>query len=110
LDGLLGPQDDLPSIACVQARDFDALCQDVASIIFRPAVHTPSVTTTALRAALSNPHHTGPHLFVAHLSADLNIGHDHILRLIDFESVTPMIDLRSQKLSSQSLFLSFRKA
>jgi len=69
------------------------------------------------RAALSNPHHAGVYLFVAYLSADLNIGHDHILRLIGFESAFPMkvmlaaagfpehaalqtmIDLRSQKLS-----------
>ena len=43
------------------------------------------------RASLSNPHHAGIHLFVAHLSADLNIGHDHILRLIDFESAFPMM-------------------
>lgn len=75
------------------------------------------------RAALSNPRHAGIHLFVAHLSADLNIGHDHILRLIDFESAFPMmvmlaaagfpehaalqtmIDLRSQKLSAREAAL-----
>jgi hypothetical protein len=43
------------------------------------------------RAALSNPHYAGIHLFVGHLSADLIIGHDHILRLIDFESAFPMM-------------------
>jgi hypothetical protein len=251
LDGLLGPQDDLLSIACADARDVDALCQDVASIIFPSAVHTPSEATIgavsvkllqivrdiearlhgatpestcgpllaqsgflrktdivdfalarvaeenvmarlgggfsqlavalldhadrnvieaaqALLAAdslqvrsqgrsyltlppeilhkmcwrivaalellsgsrsdkiinnaraliasydeaqtasasarkivhflsdedrtpLSNPHYAGIHLFVAHLSAELNIGHDHILRLIDFESAFPMM-------------------
>jgi hypothetical protein len=37
LDGLLSPQDDLLSIACAHARDVDALCQDVASIIFPSA-------------------------------------------------------------------------
>jgi hypothetical protein len=37
LDGLLGPQDDLLSIASVHARDIDALCQDVASRIFPSA-------------------------------------------------------------------------
>jgi hypothetical protein len=42
-------------------------------------------------ASLSNPHHAGIHLFVAQLSANLNIGHDHILRLIDFESAFPMM-------------------
>jgi len=219
LEGLLGPQDDLLSIACAHARDVDALCDDVASIIFPSAVHTPSEATIsavsvkllqivrdiearlhgatpestcgpllarsgflrktdivdfalvrvaednliarlgcgfsqlavelldhadthvieaaqALLAAdslqvrsqgrsyltlppdaLSNPHHAGVYLFVAYLSADLNIGHDHILRLIGFESAFPMkvmlaaagfpehaalqtmIDLRSQKLS-----------
>ena len=45
MDGLLGPQDDLLSIARVHARDVDALCQDVASIIFPSAVHTPSEAT-----------------------------------------------------------------
>mgnify|MGYP000154907447 CR=1 FL=1 len=251
MDGLLGPQDDLLSIACTHARDVDALCQDVASIIFPSALHTPSEATISavsvkllqivrdiearlqgaapesitgpllarsgflretdivdfalarvaednlmtrlgggfsqlavelldhadkcvseaaqallaadslqLRsqgrsfltlppellykmcwrivaaievlsgsrsdqiinnaraliasydeartapasarkivhflheeecASLSNPHHAGIHLFVAHLSANLYIGHDHILRLIDFESAFPMI-------------------
>jgi hypothetical protein len=37
LDGLLGPQDDLLSIASVHARDIAALCQDVASMIFPSA-------------------------------------------------------------------------
>jgi hypothetical protein len=37
LDGLLGPQDDLISIACAHARDVDALCDDVTSIIFPSA-------------------------------------------------------------------------
>jgi hypothetical protein len=251
LDGLLSPQDDLLSIACAHARDVDALCQDVASIIFPSAVHTPSEVTISTvsvkllqivrdiearlqgasqesitgpllarsgflretdivdfalarvaednlmarlgggfsqlavelldhedtnvteaaqallaadslqlrsqgrsyltlppellhkmcwrivaalevlsgsrsdktihnaralitsydeartapasarkivhflsdedRASLSNPHHAGIHLFVAQLSAELNIGHDHILRLIDFESAFPMM-------------------
>ena len=45
MDGLLGPQDDLLSIACAHARDVDALCQYVASIIFPSAVHTPSEAT-----------------------------------------------------------------
>ena len=45
MDGLLGPQDDLLSIASFHARDVDALCQDVASIIFPSAVHTPSEAT-----------------------------------------------------------------
>lgn len=110
MDGLLGPQDDLLSIACAHARDIDALCQDVASIVFPSAVHTPSEATTALRASLSKPHCAGVHLSVVDLSADLNIGHDHIYRSTDFESVTPMINLRSQKFSAQSLFLSFGKA
>ncbi len=251
MDGLLSPQDDLLSIACAHARDVDALCQDVASIIFPSAVHTPSEVTISTvsvkllqivrdiearlqgasqesitgpllarsgflretdivdfalarvaednlmarlgggfsqlavelldhedtnvteaaqallaadslqlrsqgrsyltlppellhkmcwrivaalevlsgsrsdktihnaralitsydeartapasarkivhflsdedRASLSNPHHAGIHLFVAQLSAELNIGHDHILRLIDFESAFPMM-------------------
>jgi hypothetical protein len=236
LDGLLGPQDDLLSIACAHARDVDALCQDVASTILPSAIHTPSEATISAvsvkllqivrdiearlqgaaqesitgpllarsgflretdivdfalarvaednltarlgggfsqlavdlldhtdkcvkeaaqallaadslqlrsqgrsfltlppellykvcwrivnsaraliasydeartapasarkivhflgaedRDSLSNPHHAGIHLFVAHLSADLNIGHDHILRLIDFESAFPMM-------------------
>ena len=74
-------------------------------------------------ASLTNPHYAGIHLFVAHLSADLNIGHDHILRLIDFESAFPMmvmlaaagfpkhaalqtmIDLRSQILSAREAAL-----
>ena len=277
MDALLGPQDDLLSIACAHARDVDALCQDVASIIFPSAVHTPSEATISAvsvkllqivrdiearlqgatvesmcgpllarsgflreteivdfalarvaednlmarlgggfsqlavelldhadthvtdavqallaadsvqlrsqgrsylmlppellhkmcwrivaalellsgsrsdriihnaraliasydeartapasarkivhflggedRSSLSNPHYAGIHLFVAHLGTDLNIGHDHILRLIDFESAFPMmvmlaaagipkhvalqtmIDLRSQILS-----------
>jgi hypothetical protein len=37
LDGLLGPQDDLLSIACAHARDADATCQDVAFILFPSA-------------------------------------------------------------------------
>jgi hypothetical protein len=37
LDGLLSPQDDLLSIACAHARDVDALCDDVASIIIPSA-------------------------------------------------------------------------
>jgi hypothetical protein len=283
LDGLLGPQDDLLSIARVHARDVDALCQDVASIIFPSAVHTPSEATISAvsvkllqivrdiearlqeaspksmsgpllarsgflreteivdfalarvaednlmarlgggfsqlavalldhadrnvieaaqallaadslqlrsqgrsyltlppeilhkmcwrivaalellsgsrsdkiinnaraliasydeaqtaaasarkivhflsdegRVSLSNPHYAGIHLFVTHLSAELNIGHDHILRLIDFESAFPMmvmlaaadlpkhaalqtmVDLRSQMLSAREAAL-----
>jgi len=75
------------------------------------------------RVSLSNPHYAGIHLFVAHLSAELNIGHDHILRLIDFESAFPMmvmlaaadlpkhaalqtmVDLRSQILSAREAAL-----
>lgn len=45
------------------------------------------------RYQMSNAHHAGIHLFVAQLSADLNIGHDHILRMIDFESAFPMMVL-----------------
>jgi hypothetical protein len=37
LDGLFSPQDDLLSIACAHARDADAMCQDVAPIIFPSA-------------------------------------------------------------------------
>ncbi len=40
-------------------------------------------------AALSDfldPHKCGVHLFVAQLSAELNLQHDHILRIMDFES------------------------
>ncbi len=37
MDGLLGPQDDLLSIACAHARDADVLCHDLASIIFPSA-------------------------------------------------------------------------
>ncbi|MFN3450788.1 MAG: hypothetical protein ACK4ZE_01405 [Sphingorhabdus sp.] len=47
----------------------------------------------AARYEMSNPHHAGIHLFAAQLSADLNIGHDHILRMIDFESAFPMMVL-----------------
>ncbi len=47
------------------------------------------------RASLSNAHHAGIHIFVTHLSAGLNIGHDHILRLIDFESAFPMMVMLS---------------
>jgi hypothetical protein len=75
------------------------------------------------RVSLSNPHYAGIHLFVTHLSAELNIGHDHILRLIDFESAFPMmvmlaaadlpkhaalqtmVDLRSQMLSAREAAL-----
>lgn len=75
------------------------------------------------RSSLSRPHYAGIHLFVAHLSTDLNIGHDHILRLIDFESAFPMmvmlaaaglpkhvalqtmVDLRSQTLSTREATL-----
>ena len=37
MDGLLGPQDDLLSIACAHARDADAVCYDVASMLFPSA-------------------------------------------------------------------------
>ncbi len=37
MDGLLSPQDDLLSIARAHARDADAICHDVASIIFPSA-------------------------------------------------------------------------
>lgn len=39
-----------------------------------------------LRSELLNPNICGVHLFVAHLSATLNLEHDHILRIVDFES------------------------
>jgi hypothetical protein len=35
---------------------------------------------------LMDPHKSGVHLFVAQLSAILNLQHDHILRIMDFES------------------------
>ena len=39
-----------------------------------------------MRGDLINPQNCGVHLFVAQLSTDLNLEHDHILRIMDFES------------------------
>lgn len=39
-----------------------------------------------LRSDLLDPQKCGVHLFVAQLSAELNLEHDHILRIMDFES------------------------
>lgn len=70
-----------------------------------------------VRADHLNPQKCGGHLFVAQLGNDLNLEHDHILRVIDFESafgfmvmlaamgipkadaLRILIDLRSQMLS-----------
>lgn len=39
-----------------------------------------------MRSDLLDPHKIGVHLFVAQLSGKLNLEHDHILRIMDFES------------------------
>lgn len=39
-----------------------------------------------MRSDLLDPHTCGVHLFAAQLSAKLNLEHDHILRIMDFES------------------------
>jgi len=46
-----------------------------------------------LRGDLLNPATCGVHLFVAQLSAELNLEHDHILRIIDFESAVAFMIL-----------------
>jgi hypothetical protein len=46
-----------------------------------------------LRNDLLNPATCGVHLFVAQLSAELNLEHDHILRIIDFESAVAFMIL-----------------
>ena len=72
---------------------------------------------------LLNPRTCGVHLFVAQLSADLNLEHDHILRIMDFESAFAfmvmlaamdipksdalriLVDLRSQMLTPREAAL-----
>ncbi len=69
-------------------------------------------------AAFLGPSQSGVHLFVAALSAELSLDHDHILRIIDLDSALPLIvmfaaaglsktdalnlvlDIRSKKLSA----------
>jgi hypothetical protein len=46
-----------------------------------------------LRNDLLNPATCGVHLFVAQLSAELNLEHDHILRIMDFESALAFMTL-----------------
>lgn len=75
------------------------------------------------RGDLLSPHKCGVHLFVAQLSAELNLEHDHILRIMDFESAFAfmvmlaaidipkadalriLVDLRSQMLSTREAAL-----
>lgn len=59
-----------------------------ASVAARKLVH---FVGPDVHGSLRDPKQAGLHLFVAALSAQVSLDHDHILRIIDFDSALPLI-------------------